>query len=85
MLSVSFQNTRIIRQCHCFPGDDGSANRASLRENNVQLLITVGTTMIADPEKLIAEKGLVLLRDLLTASRYFQALLFLQDKVLESV
>ena len=55
---------------------------------------TVGTKIIADPEKcfqeLISEKLLILLRDrpcleLIIVSSKFQALLFLQDKLLESV
>ena len=55
---------------------------------------TVGTKIIADPEKcfqeLISEKLLILLRDrpcleLIIVSINFKALLFLQDKLLESV
>ena len=58
------------------------------------LLITVGTKMIADLEKcfqeLISEKLLILLREmpcleLIIVSSNFQALLFLQDRLLESV
>ena len=56
--------------------------------------ITVGTKIIADPEKcfqeLISEKLLIFLRDgpcleLIIVSSNFQALLLLQDKLLESV
>ena len=55
---------------------------------------TVGTKIIADPEKcfqeLISEKLLILLRDgpgleLVIVFSNFQALLLLQDKLLESV
>ena len=55
---------------------------------------TVGTKIIADPEKcfqeLISEKLLILLRErprleLIIVSSNFQALLFWQDKLLESV
>ena len=55
---------------------------------------TVGTKIIADPEKcfqeLISEKFLILLRDwpsleLIIVSSNFQALLLLQEKLLESV
>ena len=55
---------------------------------------TVGTKIIADPEKcfqeLISEKLLILLRDwpsleLIIVSSNFQALLLLQEKLLESV
>ena len=57
-------------------------------------LITVGTKIIADPEKcfqeLISEELLIVLRDrpcleLIIVSRNFRALLFLQDKLLEPV
>ena len=56
--------------------------------------ITVGTKIIADPEKcfqeVISEKLLILLRDgpgleLIIVSSNFQALLLAQDKLLESV
>ena len=56
--------------------------------------LAVGTKIIADPEKcfreLISEKLLILLRDrpcleLIFISSNFQALFFLQDKLLESV
>ena len=57
-------------------------------------LVTVGTKTIADPEncfqELISEKSLIFLRDgpcleLIIVSSNFQALLLLQDKLLESV
>ena len=58
--------------------------------------MTVGTKIIADPEscfqEFISEELLILLRDrpsgwleLFIASSNFQALLFLQDKLLESL
>ena len=56
--------------------------------------MTVRTNIIADLEKcfqeLISEKLVILLRDrsdleLMNVSSYFQALLFLQDKLLASV
>ena len=55
---------------------------------------TVGTKIIADPEKcfqeLVSEKLLILLRDgpclaLIMVSSNFHALLLLQEKLLESV
>ena len=58
------------------------------------MLHTVGTKIIADPEKcfqeLISEKLLIFLRDgpcleLFIVSSNFQVLLLLQDKLLESV
>ena len=57
-------------------------------------MCTVGTKIIADPEncfqELISEKLLILLRErprleLIIVSSNFQALLFWQDKLLESV
>ena len=57
-------------------------------------MVTVGTKIIADPEtcfqELISEKLLILLRDrpcleLLFVSSCYQALLFWQDKLLESI
>ena len=56
--------------------------------------ITVGTKILADPkqyiQELIPEKSLILLRDgpcleLIIVSSAFQALLFLQNKLLESL
>ena len=60
----------------------------------IYVLTTVGTKIIADPEKcfqeLIFEKLLIFLRDgscleLIIVSSNFQTLLLLQDKLLESV
>ena len=58
------------------------------------MVITIGTKIIADPERcfqeLISEKLLILLRDgpcleIIIVSSNFQALLLLQHKSLESV
>ena len=62
--------------------------------SSANYLRTVGTKIIADPEKcfqeLISDKLLIFLRDgpcleLIVVSSNFQALLLLQDKLLESV
>ena len=84
----------LFLRCRQNPVYQGKSIKHLRREKIRKALGTVGTKIIADPEKcfreLIAEKLLILFRDrpclgLIIVSSNFQALLFLQGKVLESV